>query len=434
LAVRHVPLPAFSRTRRGPAIAVALIGSAAAVVVLALTAGRDPSRPPSTGPVRSATSFVDSLGVNVHMGYTDTAYRRADLVEQRLGELGVRHVRDGLPANAAGAEGLRRLGAAGIRADLIAGTLEQDPAAAIPVLEGLHDVVAAVEAPNEPDNVGVPDWPARTTTYVRGLRRALAARPGLARLPLLGPSLVHASDRPALPAAARDGTQINLHPYPSGRAPERPLAEALRSFDADPRRQRVYVTETGYDNALRSTAATQPPISEQAAAPYVVRLALESFRLGVRRTFFYELLDEKPEPAGLDDQLHFGLLREDFSPKPAFVALRRLIALASAAGHPRARAPGLVGVIGPAVHRLVLRRPDGSLLIAVWRPVSAWDPAQRRPLAVAPVAAQVQLAGTARTVTVTDPVPGGAPARRLRGVRRVGVSLGADALVLVVSG
>ena len=47
-------------------------------------------------PVRSSSELVDSIGVNVHMSYTDTAYRDAERVQGALRSLGIRHVRDGV--------------------------------------------------------------------------------------------------------------------------------------------------------------------------------------------------------------------------------------------------------------------------------------------------------------------------------------------------
>ena len=81
-------------------------------------------------------------------------------------------------------------------------------------------------------------------------------------------------------------------------------------------------TEAGYHNALSSTTG-QPPASEEAAAVYMPRLLATAFGAGVERTFIYELVDEKPDPGLIDAEQHFGLLRNDLSPKPAFTASRR---------------------------------------------------------------------------------------------------------------
>ena len=43
-----------------------------------------------------ADAFVDSVGVNVHLHYTDTSYGNFAAVEKALKDLGVRHIRDGL--------------------------------------------------------------------------------------------------------------------------------------------------------------------------------------------------------------------------------------------------------------------------------------------------------------------------------------------------
>ncbi|MBD2022473.1 hypothetical protein H6F43_20035, partial [Leptolyngbya sp. FACHB-36] len=47
-------------------------------------------------PARSASAFVDSIGVVTHLRYLDTAYAHyEDIVKPKLQELGVRHIRDG---------------------------------------------------------------------------------------------------------------------------------------------------------------------------------------------------------------------------------------------------------------------------------------------------------------------------------------------------
>ena len=44
----------------------------------------------------SADGFVDSVGINIHLHFNDTAYANFPRVQQALKDLGVRHVRDGL--------------------------------------------------------------------------------------------------------------------------------------------------------------------------------------------------------------------------------------------------------------------------------------------------------------------------------------------------
>src|SRR3954467_10198343 len=50
---------------------------------------------------KSAPAFTDSVGVATHTVYYDTAYGNWPLIVERLQELGVRHLRDGVFANPA---------------------------------------------------------------------------------------------------------------------------------------------------------------------------------------------------------------------------------------------------------------------------------------------------------------------------------------------
>src|SRR4051794_28615698 len=84
--------PQVSRATRS--LRAALLSTVVAAGTLALAA------PPEAGAdahrARRADDFVNSVGVNVHLGYTNTPYRRHDLVQKKLRELGVRYIRDGL--------------------------------------------------------------------------------------------------------------------------------------------------------------------------------------------------------------------------------------------------------------------------------------------------------------------------------------------------
>ena len=42
----------------------------------------------------AAERFLDSMGVNVHMEYTTTPYGNYGLINERLRELGMHHIRD----------------------------------------------------------------------------------------------------------------------------------------------------------------------------------------------------------------------------------------------------------------------------------------------------------------------------------------------------
>src|ERR1035441_7820156 len=95
---------------------------------------------------RPADAFVDFVGVNTHLGYSDTTYGDYEgILKPRLLELGVRHIRDGT----FNSEVLRKyldLGQHGIRLLFIT-----DSKRAVERAQKVGSMLYAIEAENEPD-------------------------------------------------------------------------------------------------------------------------------------------------------------------------------------------------------------------------------------------------------------------------------------------
>jgi hypothetical protein len=161
---------------------------------------------------------------------------------------------------------------------------------------------------------------------------------------------------------------------------------------------------------------------------------LTAFGAGAQRTFVYELVDEKPDPALADPEQHFGLLRNDLSPKPAFKAIQTLTAVLRTSPGPSSRGhvPWRLRVAGRGeVERLTLARRDGSRVIALWRPVSVWDRDARRPVEVSPLPIELSFGlAAARDVAVWRPSVSSRPVVRRDYARRLSLDLTGD-LVLV---
>ena len=89
----------------------------------------------------------------------------------------------------------------------------------------------------------------------------------------------------------------------------------------------------------------------------------------VERSFIYELLDEKPDPAGADPEQHFGLFRSDGSPKPAAAALHNLTAILREESKSRfeSAAEPRISDTGRNLRRLLLRKADGRQCLILWR-------------------------------------------------------------------
>jgi hypothetical protein len=396
---------------------------------------------------RSAVAFRDSVGVVTHAVYYDTAYGDWRRVVARLRELGVRHVREGVYANPRWRDWNERYyravelaAAGGIRFTLGlnppgsgTGTLPQ----VLRVVGGrLRNAVEALEAPNEFDKyVGGPRWPSVLASYGRELHRRANAMPSLRSLPILGPSFA-TGEGPRRLGDQRSWLDLgNVHPYTGGLSPTPELVRSqLARAGITAGHKPVWATEAGFHNALNARSPHQAPVSESAAAVYLLRTFLEHFDGGIERTYAYELLDEKADPTGRDLEQHFGLLRHDFSRKPAFIALRNLLAIVARGERRPALRPLRMSLSTAAgdVRRLVLRRGDGAYVIALWRLASVWDRDLRRALHVAPRRVTVSLPG-ARRVTLANPVR--SEAERPLALRggRVRVGLGARPLLLVVA-
>jgi hypothetical protein len=397
---------------------------------------------------KSASAFRDSVGVVTHITYYDTAYGNWPRVVSRLQELGVRHLREGVYANPKWRDWNERYyravelaAARGIRFTFGlnppgsgTGTLDQ----VLDVVGGrLRKAAEALEAPNEMDKyVGGRRWPALLSAFGRDLRREVRARGALRSLRILGPSFGTAAG-PSRVGDQRSWLDVgNIHPYTGGLSPSpQHVRSELARASVTAGRRPVWATEAGFHNALNSsTPGAQPPVSEAAASVYLVRTFLEHFRSGIGRTYAYELIDEKRDRARRDAEQHFGLLRHDFSRKPAFHALKNLLAVVGGSeGRSRLR-PLRMRVSRPAgeVRRLVLQKPDGTYVVALWRHASVWDRERRRPLRVAPDRIALDLPSAAR-VAVANPIRSAKSSRlRVRG-GRVRVRLGADPLLLEVT-
>ena len=385
----------------GLALGLALVLLAAAATA-AFLVPRAEDRPPATSESvdpstpTTAADFHDSIGLNVHNNNTDTAYAEWPRAVRALRMLGVRHVRDGLKARRTGPgravmrdqiRRLRVLRKAGIRAQFIVGSpgkLGQEGSVRDLlrfVRRDLLGVTAGLEGPNEFDiNAPPRGFARRLRAWQTELFRRTNADARLRDLPVVGPSIVHDTGRAELGDVSDAVDLGNIHPYPGGRPPggDHLRGEIERGLRNAPGR-RLQATETGYHD-LSEDENGQPGVSPRAVAAYVPRLFLEHHVAGIQRTYLFQLIDEKRDPARRRQEEHFGLLRNDFTTKPAFHAVARLLAAtkdASARGAVAVAEPVLEGD-GEALGRVDLTRSDGGRLVILWLRKSAFDLERRR--------------------------------------------------------
>lgn len=382
---------------------------------------------------KSTNSFVDSICVATHLGYTDTSYgTKYSVVKQKLADLGVRHLRDSGSSDEIVGK-MKELASVGIKT-----TFMLDPNLGIapnssywvkPPSYNIHDfvlkkvgtnVIDAVEALNEIDLFydnyywhpgdtakvnNDPNSPLYWLPYVRSITKdtwtALKSDPATAKVKVIGPSLGVTYDyghKSPLGDLSRYVDWGNFHPYPNGGNPfntpfkydtiekyywqgnfpsvninQSPFAFDVYAPPFGPKP--MAATETGY-----FTNATPKGISERMHGKYIPRLFLEYFRKGIVRTCSYEFVDTWKNPS--DPQANYGMLRNDLSPKPAYTALKNLISVLKDPG-PSFKTGSLNYTLNfkpPAgyerteyVHNLLLQKRDGTFYLVLWHEISNGD-------------------------------------------------------------
>ena len=413
-------------------LALALACAFALTAQSATAAGNCYSQEGCTEQARSATAFTDTVGVQTKLGWSDSVYwSRWPMIRDRLLELGVSHIRDGTVGAAypdvigpTVAARFNELNRAGIKGNLLVGADQSHGTTVAQRLNWIKtnvpDFTMSIEGTNESDEDATAIRNMQCDIYQRA-----KADPVLASKPVLGPSAGPPFsesvwyDRVGDLSACLD--KGNLHPYPGADPPHRhqsrdlsvAFARGRTTYGAKPQ----WITESGYWNNTWDTNN----VSETASGIYVPRLFMENFRRGVERTQLYELIDLRPGSGAVLD--NYGLLRADGSPKPAFTALKNLLAIvkdtspASGSlgfriachtncrnGHPDAWPTQ----DGPIRH-LLLRQSSGAYILAVWSESKVWDRDSRTDTPKPAQGFTLTLHDAAARVDIFDPSRGTSP-------------------------
>jgi hypothetical protein len=333
----------------------------------------------------SADDLVNTVGVNVHVGYFDTPYGAGwnTIVKPAILDLGVRHLRDG--GTVVSDDGwmqdvygkMNDLASHGVHFDLAMqptnGTANY---ATMDQLSRLLDfgapAIESFEGLNEHDLSGRSAWASETRTFQIALYAAAKADARSAGIPVFGPSMGqpgHAGSVGSLSGYLDDG---NIHPYPGGKVPLANLTAHETQTTVISGVHPWMVTETGYHNALTSSSDNRP-VSEDAAARYIPRLVLQNYLANIGRTYLYEMIDEGSDPA--EQEQNFGLLRNNGTPKPAFTALRNLLGLLSDPGPAIEPSPLLAAISGDTVgvSWTIFSKRNGEHYVVFWQEVSSFD-------------------------------------------------------------
>lgn len=368
-----------------------------------------------------AADFVESLGVVIHPSATAYEALTKEGVLTALTYAGFRHVRANPALN--GALDMRNhLMTGGIRVHYTTPAPPSAPTnaqiearvdARIADLRtnGFDASADSVEPFNEYDaNPNYGPVLRYAQSYLFGRARTL-----LPNVKVLGPALIGNNLDVTAATVGDVGAFVdygNVHSYFGGKAPESIYVDRQVDFAAptgcatfagpanvmDERlrwvatcvapHKPIVVTEMGYHNDITST--THKFTSEAATATYLPGAYLELFRIGVVRTYAYELLDE-PGLSPTYEQ-HFGLFRPDGTPKPSANAMRALTSLLSdAGGNATTFPPGRLAFTaqplsasdGP-IRSMLFQKSNGTFWLALWRPTSVFDPTSGADLPATP--------------------------------------------------
>lgn len=375
---------------------------------------------------QAAGGFINSIGVNLHLNYFDLVYGYGyySIVIPRLRELGVRHVRDNgivLPDNlwmdrvytrwhdvAALANAKFTVVLSPKRLHSGPGTNFRDMTHIVEIVDRVGaENIDAWEGINEHDISGHVNFANEVRDMQRSIYTLVKANPLLRGHRVLGPSF-------AFPYAAQQVGDLSgfmdagsIHPYDGGNVPTTNLWKHTDSVVAVTGTKPLQATEIGYHTAWNSGNPWHFSLTEVAHAKYTLRQFFEMYNKGIERSFVYELIDIGPDLS--DVQQNFGLLRLDGSPKPAFNALRDMIALLSdrdgAVVAPRELRVRFTGdTVG--IHRLTLQKSDGRRYLVLWQNALSYNKASMTDIDAPAKPLVVDFAEQFSTINVYLPLDG----------------------------
>lgn len=365
-----------------------------------------------------ASALVSSLGVNVHLNFSGTAYQNVGAVQTAMDYLGLKSMRDmGAQTNTTPYATLADKGfkfdffAPGAQYQLDIGTLTQRLHAFATAHPGS---ITSLEGPNEVNN-----WPisyngltglSAAKAYQQAFFNAANADAALKSIPMINLSL--AADRASTytPLGDMSGAADygNVHPYMSyGNQPNVQLGTLVGYAQAVTPGLKMAITESGYPTLASSTGQG---VDEATQAKLTLNLVMDATKMGIAKTFLYELVDNQYSGGGAWN--YGGLYHTNWTPKPAATALHNLTTtLTTGAGDTSFTAPPSYTVSGLSgfSDSLTVHEANGTYDIVVWAEPDIWDATNHTQIRAAAQTATIQLGQTVGSYAVYDPLVGTSP-------------------------
>jgi hypothetical protein len=394
--------------------------------------------------------FVDSIGVNTHLGYIGSSYSDLNMVESALEYLAVTNVRDLAPVSYM-LSTYETLAALGIKFDLIASNIDaavnvsSDLAQIAALVEADPGGVAAIEGPNE---LNVPSNdvsynglsatnPAVADEIMQAIYQGVVSTPSLAGIEIYNASVSEGTAgwstfESGLGNESAYVNDANAHVYyGSGEQPQTQLLYELPHAQEAVPGGPIVITETGY---LTQGTGSVDQITE---AREMLNALMDAYKDGVSQTYLYQLLDDSTDTAGSAAGDAYALFNADGTPKLAATAIHDLIAiLADTGANAQTFTPGsldysLTGLPSDG-NSLLMEKSNGAFDISIWAEPDIWNPTTNTDISVAATNVTVSLGATYKTVEVFDPLAGTAPIATYTNVSSVVIGLTDHPLIVEI--
>ena len=364
----------------------------------------------------STENFINSIGVNTHIDFSNSSYSNLTVVENSILYLGITNLRDSPESSAdLGATGLWQQVATTTGAKFDAYIPEGSVAnmqASLSDISTLakQGILNYVEGGNEEDQPYATSQGNRLaiTAAFQEQVYAVGQHAGLPVINMsfgVGWSTSSTGDYGTVGNLATYANYANAHTYPgTGNTPLTTL-EALNS-DAElaANGNSVITTEFGYYTDGRTTDASA--VNPTVQAKYLLDGLMDAYSLGDTKTYLYELLDEGGTKG--DAEANFGLFTSDGTPKLAATAIHNMTTLLADTGNSFTAGElgyNLAGTISTD-HTLLLEKSDGSFWLAIWNEARLSGPTSPTPITVPDHTLVLTLASTASEIEVFDPLNG----------------------------
>lgn len=340
--------------------------------------------------------FQDSLGVNIHIEYTDGKYADASQVLADLQYIGIHNVRDAVPNNTwlpqgQGLSAMKMLAANGIRYDFLTSCGMYSTGTVLQTLDSLAKaypgVVLSVEGANEINN-----WPCtqgggsnqqNATNWQRELYSAVHGDSNLKNVPVLYMT-------GAAPIANMSGLadQLNTHPYPyQGVQPHARLMQDFGTLFPEARYAKQ-ITETGYSTQI---SGNPDGVNDEVQGINSLNEYFDAAYEGNQRTYLYQLLEAYNDSSS---DTHYGMFNYDGSPKIIAQALHN-IAQAIPQDKPSAPKTVMADLMGlpKTAQVLATTASDGTIYIWAWNEATDWNAGNQSEISVPNISYKVYMPG-----------------------------------------